>query len=306
MTNFDNLQFLEKAQVDPYSEDVYDWVDDTIKKAGLVIPGNHPSGARRIGRQLETHLYTELKNLVDKYLGSVTSKTPQFQVVNEVLDIVDAWQEAMRQSIAEGFDDLYIRGVLAGIIDSTVMPAFGIADKLSMEFIRRNPQRIGDKIVIFAEDIVARFRPIIAESYTAEGVFNVENMVGELREVVTTQRYKLERIVRTETAMVSGAGRFIGWSKDPDRYFYNYFWQATRDNRTKVISSWRSQQNPLSYDEALFLWENQMQLINDYWWDDSYNQRCTISRSPINEEKRGNRWEHDQNFKLTMPLNIFD
>jgi len=122
----------------------------------------------------------------------------------------------------------------------------------------------------------------------------------EMREVVPAQRYQIERIVRTEVATVSNSGRLLGWSEDPYKYYYDYIWNATYDNRSKYISIWRGNQNPLTYDEALFLWEHQSQIFNGREQNDTFNQRCALSRSPIEFERKGNRWEGDGTFIQTL------
>ena len=295
---------------DPYSIDMYEWVDDTIQKTGLVIPGKHPRGSKKVGKQIEADLYYSLRDKINDYISSIPSYANQNDVINGVTDIVHSWQETMSGNISQAFEDIYIKGVVAGILDAGVRPTMGVADKLAMEFVKDNPNRIGERIVLFSEEIIEKFRPIISESYGPEGEFDVNALVGKMKKVVNTQRYKLERIARTETANVSGAGRFIGWSKDPDRYTYNYFWRNTIDNRSKPISLWRGKQNPLTFSEALYLWEHQTQNMGGKigLQSDMYNQRCTVSRSPRDEleDYKGNRWEGDINFVLTMSLGIIE
>jgi hypothetical protein len=117
---------------------------------------------------------------------------------------------------------------------------------------------------------------------------------------VNSERWKLERIVRTETAQSSGAGRFMGWGRDDEKHYYEYLWLNPADNRSKEISIERVEGNPYTYDEARFLWENQEQLINGKWQNDVYHQRCSIARYPRNEEFVGNRFDgREDEFRRT-------
>jgi len=304
--NEDDGKNLKKSTEPPdaYSIEIYDWIEDTIQLGGLSIPGKHPRGVKILGKQLEADLYGSLRDKVWAYLETVTKDVPQYEVINNVTEIVRSWQEGVSEKLGAAFDDLYALGMTAGIIDSGVMPTFGVADKLAMEFIKLQPDRIGSRIVLFAQDIVEKFRPIIANSYTAEGIFDVGHLTRELGKVVKTERYRLERIVRTETASISNAGRIVAWHKDPFKDYYSYSWNASLDNRTKPISLLRMKGGPYTLDEITFLFEHQEQIINGRWAADQYNNRCSVSRTPIENEWRGNRFLRRADFRETMNLGI--
>jgi len=171
-------------------------------------------------------------------------------------------------------------------------------------FIKANPMRIGSRIVTFSQDLVEKFRPIIANSFTAEGIFNVDYLTNELNKVVPAKRYLLERIVRTEVAAISQVGRLIGWNSDNYKHFYNYRWNSTRDNRTKPISLRRAAGNPYAWCEICWLWERQEELRpNGRREVDWPNQRCSLSRTPSDTEVRGFRFRGQEiNYPITTPL----
>jgi len=285
---------------DAYNDDFYDWIDNTLDKSGLVIPGKHPHGAKTVGKQIEGDLYQSLKRKINGYLASISENAPQHEVYHEIMSIVKDWQDSMSGKLGVAFDDLYLWGMTSGIVDAGIKPAMGLADKLAMEFIKINPKRIGERINQFSQTLVDKFREVIVESYTPTGIFDVGNLVSECGKIVTTERYKLERIVRTETASISNYGRILGWERDEYKDYYNYNWNASPDNRVKPISMWRMKNNPYTFDEIKFLWENQEQFILGKWFNDVFNQRCSISRSPREEKYTGNRFEGNTEFRQTM------
>lgn len=282
---------------DPYSVTIYDWLEKTLE-----IGGKQIKGVKNKGRQLEVDLYDSLKKACNEYLDKVAPGTTQHEIINGLGDVIDRWTHAQSKSLSETFDELYKAGLYAGMIDSGVRPTARLSDELVLRLLKTDPNRLGGKIKLFAKDIVKRFNKIITASFGPKGVSSVKDLVKEMREVVPTERYKLERIVRTEVAAVSNSGRLFGWSQDQYRYFYDYIWNATYDNRSKFISLWRANQNPLTYDEAKFMWEHQSQLFNGTKIDDTYNQRCSLGRKPIENERKGNRWEGDSSFIETMSL----
>lgn len=282
---------------DPFSIEFYDWVEKQLEMGGKQI-----KGVKKTGTQLEADLYDSLKTEVNAYLDKLNPQTPQHEVIHGLGDVIDKWTREQHIAMSEAFDKLYKAGFYAGVINTGVKPAMRLADELAMRLLKKDPNRIGNKIKIFSQDVVTRFNKIITSAYQPEGKFWLPGMMKEMREVVPAQRYQLERIVRTEVATVSNAGRLLGWSEDPYRYYYDYIWNATYDNRAKFISLWRANQNPLTYDEALFLWEHQGQTFSGKVQNDTFNQRCSLSRTPIDDERRGNRWKDDGAFIQTLSL----
>ncbi len=275
-----DLRKIKKSAPDAYSSEVYDWIDETLEKAGLKIEGKHPGKASQIGKQVESQLYSSLWRKINDYLSKLSPDTPQHEAVHQLHDIVNEWVEEVSKQVDDAVESLYLKGWVAGLIDSGVVkPSMDLVDKMAMEFIKNNPYRIGSRIRVFADDIVEKFRQIIINSYTPEGEFALNELVKQMKEVVPAERYKLERIARTETAAVSNMGRINGWDLDEDKYYYEYHWNAVRDNRAKPISIWRMENNPWTFDDIVFLWTHQEQFIGGKWWPDQYNQRCSVSRS---------------------------
>lgn len=295
--DWESIRKETESAPDPYSVEYYDWVEKQLE-----IGGKQIKGVKQTGVEMEKDLYYSLKKACNEFLDSLSPATPQHEVIHGLGDVVERWTKEQHLAMSEAFDKLYKAGFYAGVVNTGVRPAMRLADELVLRLLKTDPNRIGARIKLFGQDIVKQFNRIVSESYTAEGEFWMHGMVQKMREVVPAQRYQLERIVRTEVAAVSNAGRLLGWSEDPLKYFYDYHWQNAYDNRTKYISLWRGNQNPLTFDEAKFLWEHQAQTFNGKLMNDTFNQRCSLSRAPIDDERKGNRWSGDHSFIQTMQL----
>lgn len=272
------------------SEDYYDWIDSALFKAGVPIGGNPPKGTKQIGKNIEMRLYHSLQEAVGEYLGSLKGTETKAEVLAGVREILGTWLKENLPIAEKAFEELFRRGFSAGAIASGLPGKMGISDVNAMEVLKDGKYHIGERISLFADEAVKEFQGVIGKAYTPEGKFDLPTMVREMHEAVPAQRYKLERIARTETAQVSNIGRLWGWEQDPDKFFYDYHWSSVPDKRRKTISKLRSEGGPYSWPEIKFLWLHQEELLDGKWQADQYNQRCTITRSPRNDESKRNRF----------------
>ena len=116
-------------------------------------------------------------------------------------------------------------------------------------------------------------------------------------------RNKTKLMLRTETAKMANFGMTKAWEKDEDKDKYRYYWNTIKDNRTKKISLMRKQGNPYTLVEILYLWEHQKQLVDGKWQNDSFNQRCGISRGKFKLDynwKKNRFLGKEYEFKETM------
>lgn len=293
---------IQSQMPDAYSDEIYSWMDECIEKAGLKIPGNFPKKSKKLGSQIESNLYSSLVEKVNKYLNSLPKSATQAEAIYGVMDIVQAWEKEASVTVSAAFDELYSRGFISGIVSTGVQNTVGLSDVLVMNWIKQNPNSIGSKISEFSEEVIDKFSDVISQSYSSEGDFSVNSMVKKLQKIVPAERFKLERIVRTECAFTSNVGKLYAWSKDPDRFWYEYNWNASPDNRAKPISLWRMKNGPYSFFEICYLWSHQEQEINGKVYADQYNQRCSCSRRPSDREIKGNRFVNDNSFFETTNL----
>lgn len=292
---------------DFYSEECYDWIDNqlNIQKAGVTIGGNQPRGTKKIGKQAETSLYNSLQDKVDNYLDSLSGSETQDQVLEGVRKALDDWKTNNLPLIKKTFEELFRRGLQAG-----VMAGGGIldrGDKLVLDLLRNSDYRLGSSIELFVEETATRYSNIIKEAFGPNQEFNLKKLVGDMDQAVPADRFKLERIARTEVGQTAGLGRFWGWEqKAEEKYSYEYFWNSTPDNRRRKMKELRSASNPYTYDEIWFLWTHNKQYVPGVGWQmGAINCRCTASRSPVEKEFVGNRFKGQEGrFERTLDVKM--
>ena len=294
--------WVEDKEVDT---SIYDMIDEQLEKAGL-IEGKQPLGTKSLGMQIEYKAYVMLKEKIKDFLDALSPAVSKDDAIESLINKLEEWQVEINEIVSDDVEELFKRGFKAGIIQTEITPAIGRAGKLVLAWLKENPDGILPALKTFGEDSRKKFEKIIAKYYEPDVEFSLDNIVKDMNQAVAGERWKMERIVRTSTTSTANAGRLFAWSEDSDKYFWNYFWQASPDSRAKEVSIWRMRQNPISYDEAMFLWQRQRQDMGGKTGiqDDTFNNRCSLSRSPRNDEYKGNRWEGDGRFFQTMSLGI--
>ena len=291
---------------DPYSEEFYSYIDDTLQKAGLIIQGQQPRGAKSIGKSIEARLYRDLQEAVEDFLNSLTGNETREEVLAGIRVIIEKWEQTSLPAAESAFEALFKRGFTAGAVSAGVLERMGAGDINAMNVLKQGKYRIGERIKLFADEEIKEFQKIVWNSFTPEGVFSLEHLVKEMHDKVPAERFKLERIARTEVASVSSTGRLWAWMQNPEeREYYFYHWNSVPDNRQKAISKLRSSYGNMSFEEIKFLWFHQSQYIPDLkrWENDVFNQRCSISRTPSDEKVTGNRFEGQEYlFRKTMDI----
>lgn len=292
----------QEVQPDVFTNEFYDYLDNQLQKSSLYIGGNQPRGTKTTGRATELSLYQSLRKAVEKYLNSLTGTETQEEILSGVRKILSGWKVTALNQSNDALAQLFKLGFTAGAVSTGLSGKMGSHDKAALDVITGGKYRIGERIVTFGDEIIPKFASIITEAYTPQGIFSLEDLTQKMKEVVPGERYQLERIVRTETNNISNLGRLWSWNQDPDKYTYAYYWQSTTDNRRREMKRIRSGGNPYSFDEIKFLWlNNEQQLSNGKFQNGSINCRCTISRSPVDNELRGDRFENQEHlFKQTI------
>jgi hypothetical protein len=274
---------FENLDRENYYPDIYAWIDDTIEKAPPLVGGKPPKGAKTLGKQIEARLYFSLQDILEEFFDQLPPDTTLNQAIRVLNQKLDEWQGKVSESAKTNLNELANLGFKAGVIDTGVHVAMGLTDKMALEWLANQPTGFIPALKTFGEDIRKRFEDKISRAYAGDPnvPFNLKSMATEMQKETLGQRYKIERIIRTETAKVSNMGRLLAWEQDPDRNDYEYHWDAALDNRVKDISLQRWRNNPYTFDQIKQLWLNQ-----DV---DSYNQRCSISRAPFGswEERHG-------------------
>ena len=116
-------------------------------------------------------------------------------------------------------------------------------DQLVIDWLKRNPNGVLPVLKTFSDDIRKKFAKTIESYYAEPKPLDLSSMVKDMQKEVVTERWKLERIIRTSTSSVSNRGRLMAFFEDPDRYYYEYHWYSVPDNRQKPISRIRAKNN---------------------------------------------------------------
>jgi hypothetical protein len=302
---------LDDLMPDWYKEEGYDWIDeqlslldeDELQKAGVAIGGKQPRGAKIVGKKVEQGLYGTLQRKVDAYLKTLTGNESQQEVIDGVRQVIKQWHTGNLPLIQSSFQALFARGLAAGVVSGG--GALDAGDKFVLELLNNSQFRIGDRIQLFAQEVADRYAKVVGDAFGPNQEFNLPKLVRDMNQSVPAERYKLERIARTEVGQTSGLGRFWGWNQEPDTlHTYEYFWNhAGPDGRTRPIKFEFAQWNPMGYDDAWFLWTHNHKLYKGKWIMGAINCRCTISRSPVSEEYHTNHRVGKENlFKRTMDI----
>lgn len=103
-----------------------------------------------------------------------------------------------------------------------------------------------------------------------------------VNEGIKINRYRAQRIARTEVVQASNAGAFIGTKQIEDQYgiVHEKYWIATYDDRTRDTHAAMESQNPKMMDEAFLVggvWPAQMPHDPDLPPEEVINCRCTIA-----------------------------
>lgn len=279
---------------DPASEEIYDWVDKHLAK----LSKDHPElplkniAAKDLGVQAEEKLLAGLKAEIDEYFSLNPTPLGYAEATVAVETIVNNWIKTSTGDVDDYIGTLMGLGYLAGL-ESSDIPDITVNDLEVVRQISADPKRIGNSIITFSRGIVNDFRSIISDVYGPTGTHTVGDAVTMMQSRVNAERWKLERIVRTETAQSSGQGRLLGWNKKDDKYYYEYYWISANDSRTKDISKRRATGSPYTFDEIQLLATHQEEIYNGKLESDQYNQRCVWVSYPIDHEFRGNRFENE-------------
>ncbi len=87
------------------------------------------------------------------------------------------------------------------------------------------------------QEISDQLKDVITKSFADPEVFTLGNLIKEMKNVINTQTYRLERIARSESTAITAKGREIAFSIDEQEsgLEHGYNWMGPNDNRTTDI-----------------------------------------------------------------------
>ncbi len=256
-------------------------------------------GLGEIVRELETSLGVAHEDLLREILkgwtelGSLMSPTQARQVVQSVLL---SWPELTAYKYENLINRLFDAGFMIGVLDTGVVRQPDHGDQMVVEWLKTNRQGFVPSLRSFGDDERRFFERVIGDAYGGVDeetgqprAFDLGRMVRRVRSRSEEAKYKVERVVRTETAKATALGRIMSWENDQDRDFYRYHWVATHDDRTKDVSLMFESQGPYDFSQIKRLWtvdHNEPKLVRNRHTGktetqvSSFNCRCTPARTP--------------------------
>jgi hypothetical protein len=280
--------------------DVYTMIDSAIQKGHLI--GSEislPLGTKSLADMAELELYGGLRDSVNTWFDGVSRESNIDSTVADLRMSILKWIQNERDIQRDSLQKLYDRGLEAGI-RQTGVPVEKSVKKVDYMIYRDTG--IGPAIDRLGNDTFKSLADIVRKHYDLEKGIPLYRTKRHIDSWLKDQRYQTRRILKTETAKCANWGMLKAWMEDPDRYHFMYKWEAITDERTKRISKMRYDNNPYSADEINFLFNHQVQKIGNEWENDTFNQRCFFSRSPISYEFKSFRFYGSEfNYQRTFP-----
>ena len=299
--------YFEKAFNPEIDDDsFYKMIDDLLiiepdlQKTHLHKPeAKLPLGSKKLAEQCELELYRGLRDRLDGWFDTVNKDSDPDEVISDLKMSLHKWAKDEKSQVRESIQQLYNRGLEAGI-KSTGIPTKQPVKKI--DYVIYRDIGISPAVNRFRDEAFDNISKIIRKHYDPSIGIPLYKTKKDCDSFLHKQRYQTRRMLKTETARTANWGLLKAWDEDPDKYKFNYYWQSVIDDKTKNISKMRYENNPYSFDECKFLWEHQIQKIGDKLINDSFNQRCYLSRGPIDYEFKSNRFYGQEfDYRRTLP-----
>lgn len=269
----------------------------TISRADLPAIALYP-GLQELVRELERSLGQAHRDALLEILkgwGDLGYMMTPTQARGVVQATLRGWPELTAARYDELINRIFDTGFMVGVLDTGVIRAPDHGDQMVVEWLKNNRAGFVPALRTFSEGERRFFEVVIGDAYAGvdetgrERAFDLDRMVRRVRGRSEEARYKVERVVRTETAKATALGRIMSWENDTERDFYHYHWVATHDDRTKDVSFKFEREGPYGFSQIKRLWtidHNEPQLVTNRHTGrietqiSSFNCRCTPARTP--------------------------
>ncbi len=236
---------------------------------------------RRMFRRLR-ELHVEGFALLTQNLLNV-ARPSERRLLNAVAASFTAWEARVVDSLWPIIFRLYTTGLTAGAAEAEVGFRPDLPDENAVRAMAETTHGIVPALQHFVEEERVFAEKVIHSAFTGEMVPDLDEIVKKIQGRVSKEKWRIERIVRTETAKIAGFGRLQSWEADPRRDHYYYHWLATIDGRQKKVSEKFMREGPYTFEKIKELWTTPVAqvFVGGKWimQDDRFNQRCTVSRT---------------------------
>jgi len=120
-----------------------------------------------------------------------------------------AWGETVVEQGMPIVSQLYQTGLAAGAAEVGFVFDSTAADVNAVRFLATKPNGLVPALQNFIEEERSAAEKIIRDSFAGgeEGIFDLPVMTKKIQARVGKERFRIERLVRTETAKIAGQGR---------------------------------------------------------------------------------------------------
>ena len=178
---------------------------------------------------------------------------------------LDALEVKLNRTARTAVERAYIKGLEQAARDMRIELSMDSSDQDAIDYLMNQWHGVSTTLPEFTAGQREAFDQVIEQAYTEPGKFALQDMVKQMKDVADTEKFKLERIARTETTIISNNGRVNGYLKDPDNTKAKYVWSVAPDacEACKAIAA----MGPMPIEELRTLTNNFCVHPND---------RCTV------------------------------
>ncbi len=230
-----------------------------------------------------------------------------FKILSEILDGITGWNvQIVRSRVKDFFSiwsrdfqadamgevlTLYSTGLKQGIAEVGLRMGANIPDLNAVSFLATQPDGLVPTLQGFVEEERQWVEEVVRKAFAGDIPMDRKDMIAAINERAPREKWRLNRIVRTESSKVAGMGRLHAWEQDPDREKYHYNWIATIDGRHKDVSAKFMREGPYTFEQVKALWTDPRATVHNRKTgkievqNDRFNNRCTITRRMKSQEE---------------------
>jgi hypothetical protein len=184
---------------------------------------------------------------VNRAIKNMTADMTKDQVWLAVARELDALEVKLGRTARTAVERAYIKGLDQAARDMKIELSMDGTDQDAIDYLMNQWHGVATILPEFTTEQRDAFSQVIETAYKEPGKFELQDMVKQMKEVADTEKFKLERIARTETTQISNNGRVNGYLKDPDTAKAKYVWSIAPDAcaACKAIAA----QGPMTIEE---------------------------------------------------------
>ena len=166
---------------------------------------------------------------INRAIKNMTADMTKEQVWMAIARELDALEVKLNRTARTAVERAYIKGLEQAARDMRIELSMDSSDQDAIDYLMNQWHGVSTTLPEFTAGQREAFDQVIEQAYTEPGKFALQDMVKQMKDVADTEKFKLERIARTETTIISNNGRVNGYLKDPDNTKAKYVWSVAPD-----------------------------------------------------------------------------